>query len=48
MKLILLEEILTVDQYAKFLTMLQKEWPQVYEACMKNAEAYKKFSINQK
>lgn len=40
-KLIYLEDVLTVDEYKKFLNMLKKDWPQVYNAWMANQQTVK-------
>lgn len=46
--LICLEDVLTKDEYAAFLIMLQNDWPQVFEAWMKNSAFLKKLSVGEK
>jgi hypothetical protein len=43
-KLICLQDILTEKEFKQFSAMLEKDWPQVYEAWMKNTEALAKFN----
>lgn len=42
-KLLCLQDYLTREEQAKFLEMLQKEYPKVYDAYLKNTEIMEKY-----